>query len=374
MPFMMNLIPPLNGYSLRSLSKIFFVILFFGNGFAHTEDSCPTPSGPPTWRGKLRVKTLKTFDRFLNWTFGKKYKTYVLATPEQECRIDLAVPEMKEFEGLYGYFSAQEPMVAKMTSGEEAFTAISCLLKTLYEKGGNTEYLEIAVSEVLTKVLACHDLACQQTVMIPMQIGGRFSLEPFVVDRIFNLWHGMPAFGLVPEREGVNSLLLFRGTEFSLVSRRGWASIMSDLDMSGPGFSVFQRSENGIAQWLKEVHAKGKPARVMGFSLGGALAAYTFIYENRWLAEHGSLSIGSPGIKEKPLAQWELLPQERKLGFVSLINRGEIVPKVGKLFGNAYLLSTPETHRPLAAHTLLMTAQPFFFKSKIDVELENGSR
>jgi hypothetical protein len=347
---MMNLIRPSKGYSPRNLSKIFLPVLFLGCAFS------PSSSA---WEAKLRVKTLKGFERILHWTFGEKFKYSI---ESQKTRIDIKIPELKAFADTHGYFSDELPMVGKVTNDAEAFATICGLLEMLC--GEDSEYLQIAVAEVVTKVLGYHDLQLGQTVSIPTRSGGNFPLERFVVDKVFDLWHGMPAFGLIPEREGVDSILLFRGTDASFATSRGWASVLSDLDMSGPGFCVFQRSRIEIGAWLKAVHDKGKPARVMGFSLGGALAAYTFIYENRWLAREGSLSIGSPGMKDKPLAEWRQLSE--KGGFVSFIAKGDFAPKVGKLFGTAYLLSTPETYRPLTAHTLLMSAQPYFLKSKID--------
>jgi hypothetical protein len=386
---MMNSDPPLNEFSRRLLNKLvlnnffkYFLSLIFCSSyisfvFAEDNDSCPPPSiydYPQTWRDRVRIKTLKNLDQFLNWSFGEKYKTYALATPIEEKKIEVDILEMRSFVKNYGYFSWKHPIVAKVTTDNEDLKIINCLLQTLYEKGKNLDYLQVAVAEVITKALAYHDLKIGQMVMIPIEVKGELNLERFIVERIFNLWKGMPAFGLVPERKDIDSILLFRGTDFSLDSQRGWASLMSDLDIAGPGFSAFQHCQKEISYWLRSMKAQGKAARVMGFSLGGALAAYTFIYENQWLSDRGSISVCSPGVKEKVISEWGLIPYERRTGLTSFINTGDITSKVGKLFGSVYILSTNQTYKPLTAHTMLMSSEPLFFKAKVDVEQENASR
>jgi hypothetical protein len=355
-----------------------FCLGFIGSVFADFDDDGCTPpliyERPQTWKNKVRIKTLKNLDQFLNWSFGKKYKTYVLITPAEEKKIQMDIPEMRSFIENYGYFSFKHPMVGVVTTGKEDLDFIGCLLRVLYEKGKNFDYLQVAVAEIITKVLAYHDLKIGQKIVIPIEIGGKINLEWFSVDRIFNIWHGMPAFGLVPEHTNVDSILVFRGTDFSLDSQRAWASLMSDLDISGPGFSAFQYSQKEISQWLRAVNSKGKAARVLGFSLGGALAAYTFIYENQWLSDRGSVSICAPGVKEKVISEWEFIDEERKKGFTSFVNTGDIISKVGNLFGNVYALSADKAYKPLTAHTMLMSGESAFFKAKVDIKQENEHR
>lgn len=380
---MMNLAPHLNAFSRRLLSpnKLSYlgisILLCLSHVCSAFADECPIPSPydrPQTWKDRVRIKTLKNLDQFLNWSFGERYKTYALTVPVDEKKIEVDVPEMQSFEENYGYFAWRHPVVAKVTTTKEDLEIINCLLRTLYNQGKNRDYLQIAIAEVVTKALAYHDLKIGQMVMIPIEVKGRLSLERFVVERIFNLWKGMPAFGLVPENNSIDSILLYRGTDFSLDSQRGWASLMSDLDIAGPGFSAFQRSQKEISYWLRSIKSQGKPARVMGFSLGGALAIYTFIYENQWLSDRGSFSVCAPGVKEKVISDGELILLERRTGLTSFVNMGDVVSKVGKLFGNVYVLSTNKTYKPLQAHTMLMSCEPFFSKAKVDVKEENKSR
>jgi hypothetical protein len=112
----------------------------------------------------------------------------------------------------------------------------------------------------------------------------------------------------------------------------------------------------------------------MGFSLGGVLAAYTFIYENQWLSDRGSISICGPGIRESVLKKWQLLSKERQKGFTTYVNMGDITSKVGKLFGNVFALSAQLKIKPLTAHVTLMSSEPKFSKARVDVQKENQVR
>ena len=322
----------------------------------------------------MRLKALKNFNQFLNWSTSEKLKTFALEYPLEEEVFEIDIPEMESFAERYGYFSSVRPIVGKVSSTQVDFQLVSCLLKALFEKGDDLDYLQLATAEVLTKALAYREMKEGQRVQIPIIVKGKVSFEKFTIDHIFNLWHGMPAFGLISERRGIEPILLFRGTDFSLDSQRGWASLMSDLDMAGPGLRAFQHAKEEIHDWLMAASATGRKARVMGFSLGGALAAYTFIYENDWVAKTGSVAFCPPGVAEKVIEDWELLPEERRQGFTIYVNEGDIIPKVGKLFGNVYCLSTKKKLKPLSAHTKLMSSETFFSKARVDVEKENTER
>lgn len=358
--------------------RIFFLLFFLGQSyfaFSDSDETCPPASlfqRPETWRDRVRLRTLNNLNQFLNWSFGDQYKKYELVEDAVEQKFN-GSPEIKSFIKNWGYFSLH-PIVGKVTTEAIDLTVVCCLLKALYENGGSSDFMQIAVGELMTKVLAYRDLKVGQRLTIPIIIDDQIFLEDFIVDRIFNLWRGMPAFGLTPERNDIASILLFRGTDFSLDSQRGWASLMSDLDIAGPGLTAFQHSKKEISKWLKTAHSNGKAAQVMGFSLGGVLAGYAFIYENQWLAEQGSISFCAPGVRQKVIDEWSLLPEERKRGFISYVNEGDIVSKVGRLFGSVYVLLAAKDFKPLTAHTMLMTSLSEFTKAQVDVPKENESR
>jgi hypothetical protein len=334
------------------------------------KETCPPPVSekPETWNLRMRLKALKKLDQFLNVSTSQSLKTYPLAKPLQQKKIQVDIPEMREFVEKYGYFSLTHPLVSKVSSGTEDIALASCLLKALYDRGAKGEYLEIATAEVLTKVLAYRDLKVGLKVSIPVEREGIIHNEVFCVDRIFDMWHGMPAFGLIPESKDEASLLLFRGTDFSLVSQRGWASMLSDLDISGPGLYAFQHAQKKISEWLRSVARIGKAARVIGCSLGGALATYTFIYENIHLAERGSISVCPPGVAQKVIEDWLKLPADRRNGLTSYVYEGDLVSKVGHLFGTVYCLFSPQPCKPLTAHTQLISSEPLFFKALVEVK------
>lgn len=327
-----------------------------------------------SWKLKMRVKTLSNLDQFLHWGVSESLKTYPLVHSFHDQLIEVVIPTIKEFEEKWGYFSALCPIVGNVTAEQSDVDKTCDLLKVLYLEliyapvKIRPIYLEIASSEILTKVLAYRDLKVGQQIFIPSQKEEKVTLEPYSVDTVLDMGGGMPAFGLIPQNSNFPSILLFRGTDFSLISQRGWASLLSDLDRAGPGLSTFHRAQKNISSWLKKVAALGKKAKVMGFSLGGALAAYTFIYENAELADAGSVAICAPGITDKVLEDWQLLSPQRQSGFVSYVNAGDIVSKVGTLFGTVYCLSPLTECKPLTAHMALMCGREAFSRALVDVK------
>jgi hypothetical protein len=150
--------------------------------------------------------------------------------------------------------------------------------------------------------------------------------------------------------------------------------MMSDLDISGPGLFAFEKARPRLHRWLKAMQAQNKSARVYGFSLGGALAAYAFIYENELLDETGSISFNAPGVSKKVIADWLLLSETRQRGLTFYVAKGDLVSKVGHLFGPVFELSIDTPVKPLTAHTLLMSGQASFVKRKVNLREENLSR
>lgn len=350
-------------------SSLWIFILAMGLpvlSFAECNDQCPPAIAEKlqTWKDRMRLRALENLDQLLEWSASEKQRAFPLAQPLQEKTITERIPEVQEFSEKYGYFSLKRPIVGTVSSDSDDLELVCCLLRTLYEKAPLGNYFEIAVAEVLTKALAYRDLKVGQKVFIPIEIDGEAYFEPFVVDHVINIWHGMPAIGLIPESEGVASILLFRGTDFSFDSERGWASLLSDLDIAGPGLNAFKHAQEEISSWLKKAMGMGKTAKVMGFSLGGALSAYTFIYENAYVASQGSISVCAPGVSGRVAEDW--YPLEKK-GFKSYVNTGDLISKVGKLFGPVYCLSTPKMCKPLTAHTRLICAEPIFSVALVNV-------
>ncbi len=206
-----------------------------------------------------------------------------------------------------------------------------------------------ATNEILTKVLAYRDLKEKMEIPIPSENG---LLITYTVDTLFDLWHGMPAFGLIPKNNPeAPPLLIYRGTEFSF---RGWGSILSDLDFKGPGFSAFRKAQPKIHAWLEKT---GKKTQVLGFSLGGALAAYTLLFEKDLLSS--AIAFNMPGLSLKNYELWRTLKDSPP--FISYVTQGDFVAKIGHTIGDLRICSTGTPMKPLTAHTTLISFEPTFY-------------
>lgn len=226
-----------------------------------------------------------------------------------------------------------------------------------------------AIDEALAKVAAYRDWKVGDELLWRNSTTG--VIETYRLDYIFDIWHGMPAFGWIAKTGG-SPVLLFRGTDFSLTSERGWASLISDLDPAGPGLTAFMKARSTLQQWLKKVSQPGVRAKVIGFSLGGALAAYTFLYERAWVSE--SIAFNPPGCSEEVFQAWQSLLPEEQQHLIVYVNRGDPVSKVGQLWGIPYQLAIFPLPRPLRAHTLFLSAERKFIGIPIDLTKENERR
>lgn len=309
------------------------------------------------WKEKVRANALKSFDRFLDWTTSSNLKTYPKATPFLEKAISIGLPELATFSNAHGFFSSKKPIAEKVSNDPRDLEIVLSLLKKIGPKIPS-RLMPIVVGEIMTKVLAYRDLSEGQIIPIPVLKMGSSSLEPFTVNQLFDLNKGMPAFGLQPSDTNTPAILLFRGTDLSLDSQRGWASIMSDLDIRGPGLSTFRRSQEKIREWLLMMKEKNHFTNVLGFSLGGALATYTFVYENELISPQGSMCFNAPGVSPQVIRDWKRLPQQRQFAFKSYVTEGDIVSKVGNLLGDVEIFIPNYSLKPLEAHTILISSLP----------------
>lgn len=326
------------------------------------------------WKNKVRVEVLKNLDEFLDWRLEASQRSYQLLAPARSVIYRGGAAFMQHFVLLHGFFSLYSPLVGRVTARSADLKSAQCVLKGVALEMSDRRLQQFAADELLAKVLAYRDLHVNEVWLLPIShpLGG-VSLRPFKVDVVFNLWMGMPAYGLVPLEQGA-PILLFRGTDFSLDSPRGWASLMSDVDLAGPGLYTFQQAQPKIHAWLQKMADAGVKARTLGYSLGGALASYAYVFERGLLADEGSCAFNLPGVSNQVIQKWEQLPKKTQEGFTSFVNQGDVISKVGKLFGVVYELSVDMPLKPLTAHTLLMSAQTEFVAKRVDVAQENRSR
>ena len=289
--------------------------------------------------------------------------------PWRDKRILNHSDEIMNFDKNFGLDAPNKRLVGKVSSPFDFLEdiEITCDLLEIIDKEIQDPNERLLVTgEIVTKVLAYRDLQLGNEVSIPIiDSTGRYTKGEFVVDELFNLWNGMPAFGLMPIHKGEYApILLFRGTDLSLTSKRSLSSILCDLDLSGPGHSIYLHSRNQIQEWLKNAAQFGPKSRVMGFSLGGSLASYTLIYEKNLVSqdkENPSLAFNSPGVTRKLYAKWNAFSEADRPPFVVFHTKNDPVSKVGFMIGDIYKLATERRLPSITAHVILISGQPTYY-------------
>jgi len=327
------------------------------------------------WRAKLRARTLLKLDKMLDWAFPAKDRSYQKNFTKTGYHYTNPIDHMTEFSKTFSYFSKKRPVISTVTQDQEDLMLASRLLTYTYQHCQNEEFLELATAEILSKVVAFRSLKEGMILSLPVVLSdGSRTLIDYEVDKVIKMWPGMPAFGLRPLSSQGNPILLFRGTDLSLESRQGWASVLSDLDIQGPGLTAFQNSRKEIHDWLTSHVHQGKKVKVMGFSLGGVLALYTFIFEREWISDEGSYAFNPPGISSSTFKKWEEIPPQNRHAIKVLVTYGDLIPKMGKLAGDVYELSLDFSLKPVDAHVRLMCCQPSLYLFSVDLHEENLSR
>lgn len=335
-----------------------------------------------SWKGSLRTTFLKSLDKMLSAIFVESSRTYAIVPTQRGETFQNHDLAMHEFIHLHGYFSEVSPIVGKFTKSDEDLLVTKKILKVIHEKIVDPFQREITAAEVITKVLAYRDLKKGDIIPLPtLDVYSRAELTPYVVDEVLDLWRGMPAFGLLPQKRAAEGgsqvehvpILLFRGTDLSLITERGWASVISDLEIHDPGLSAFQKGQAKVHAWLEKAEKSCCKARVMGFSLGGILTTYTLLYEGELVnRDKTSFSFSAPGVSREVLQEW--MQETGRPPFLLFIPQGDIIPKYGRLFKNAFLLTSDMVPAPLAAHTSLITFSEYFRLNAIDTTQENALR
>lgn len=348
-----------------ALSKMVF-LLFFSSLNAEDCSASLLEQKNTSTLGELRSKTLKNWDRMLTWAFSKKNSDYILSTPLQTETFSVDIKEILNFDAVHGYFSPDDPIVGKSTNNKEAISITECLLKVIAAKIQTEEQRQFSLNEVLCKVMAYRSLEKGMEIAIP---------ELYLIDEIIDLWHGMPAYGLIPKNnKNAIPILLFRGTDLAFSTERGWASILSDLDVSGPGFSTFMDAKPKIHEWLKKVAALGTPARLMGVSLGGVFASYAYLFEYELLSKVPSIAFNPPGVSKEVFIRWASLPKNMVPPLHVYVTKGDLVSKIGYLIGEVKEMKLKHPLRVIESHVTLIAAQREYMFSQVDLPEENNSR
>lgn len=321
----------------------------------------------------LSAQTFKYWEIFLSWLFKYPSRCYELKRDEAPLLYENPSEELFRFGKTYRLRFASKGIICRVTPSFKDIEKVVEVLKDIYDTIDNPLLSEWATSEVLAKVMAYRNL--KEGYKIPLPIvgeDGRMEMTTYVVDRVFDLWNKIRAFGLIRFDGGKSSpIILFRGTDFSIMREGGRASMISDLDPQGPGWSLFQQGQTVLRAWFKKV---GGGVRVIGHSLGGAVGAYTLIHEKKWISQKPhelSYLFNSPGISEEFLKKWNQIEEKPPLrGFIC---RGDLVSKFGKLFGDVYELSLEKPLSPMRAHEMLFFSERRIYLHQVNLKGENLS-
>lgn len=319
----------------------------------------------------LSAQGFKYWEIFLSWLF--KYETRCYALKKEPFVYENPSEPFTRFGKTYREKMASKGIICRVTPHFEDIEKASQILKMLYETVEDPQMCEWAVSEVLAKVMAYRNLKKGHTIPLPMRNSkGGIEIATYVVDRVFDLWNKVHAFGLVRfDALAGAPILLFRGTDFSFMNEGGRASIISDLDPKGPGYSLFEKGKKSLHEWLKN---QNQPGRLIGHSLGGAIAAYTLIHEEALISRapyESSYAFNFPGISQKQAETWDAL--QEKPAFLGFVCRGDLVSKLGNLFGKIYEISLETPLSPIRAHEMLLFSQPRGTLYEVDLSEENDS-
>lgn len=333
-------------------------LLFFSMGYAEESEEIE-------FCGEIRVNMVKGWDKLLTWTLMSKMKPFALAKPLIEKAFSAKNPFFEMFKHDFGYYSEKEPIVGVVTEEKKHIDVTNELLVALGSIKNN-EHLEFSSDEVLAKVLAYRNLKKGMEIVLPNH-------QTFIVDQVLDLWKGMPAFGLVPKnKRNAPPILLFRGTDMNFVSEKGWASILSDLDITGPGHATFLKAQDTIHAWLEKVSSEYEPARLLGYSLGGSFVFYTAIYEGELVSQRvASKAFNAPGVSMDVLKKWE---EGKKVPLEAYVYQGDIVSQMGYFFSDVWEATLEKSMDIIQAHLTLLTSEPSFKLTAVDVQAENKSR
>lgn len=284
---------------------------------------------------------------------------------------------LQEFVNKHKKLSLDKRLICKITKDQADVDIAVSLLYTIYEKLGDHPKIDLLAIEVLAKLIAYRTM--QKDQVIPLLIKekeGSFKMVKYVVDHVFDLWNKVTAYGLIDPKNEESPILLFRGTDFSLLRDEGRATILSDLDPNGPGKSLYEHAGNTVRSWLSNVTENGKKARVIGHSLGGAFTLYGIILDHELMTNDcntPSIAFNFPGVSLELLRAWNQIPKKVRPSFQGFVGKGDLVSKFGLLFGDVWELSSKESLPPNTAHERIFFAHDPCVMKKVNISLENHS-
>ncbi|MCK4934680.1 MAG: hypothetical protein KAR79_03745 [Simkaniaceae bacterium] len=323
----------------------------------------------------ITTQTLKYWEDFLAWLFKYPSLCYYLLAPSNIQTIKNSYTNLQDFSKNFMRYSSEKGLICKVTSDPKDLEITNRLLIDVFENVKNPLVCELITAEIIAKILAYRNLHKDDQVYIPtLNELGQTELKKYTVDKVFDLWNKVSAFGLRGESSA--PILIFRGTDLSLTTEGGRASMISDFDPIGPGKTLFDHAESNILEWLQEMCQNTKKARLVGHSLGGAFVTYALLSTSKYISNKAheiSYAFNYPGVSLELSSKWDLIPEESRPNFKGFISRGDVISKLGFLFGDIYELSINNRLSPILAHELLHFAQPSCYIQEVDVVKENLS-
>ncbi len=322
----------------------------------------------------LTAKGLKSWENLAAKFLSETSRVYCYKPPTDASNIKIEKNLLEAFQIKYNYFSTSNPLVGHVSNQIEDIELTQKLLIDAYQVFQDPFTLEQVTGEILAKVLAYRALKKGMILYIPWVIDNKTDLIPCEVDRVFDLWRSMRAFGIRPLDHRHTNLLLFRGTDLSLLTKSSRISILSNFDPQGPGYSIYMYSKARIRDWMKKTTQKNHKLKTIGYSLGGALATYILTSEPEFFSENStSLLFHQPGLTEPMFEKFIKIQKEYGFGVRSFVGEGDPVSKFGYLFCDTIGLRIPEKIlTPFEAHTQLFCSLKNIEARRIELEEENN--
>lgn len=318
-------------------------------------------------RSVLARKTLHFWDRFISSLFSYNGRSYLKG--KRVLQSTIPFPEYTSFFHKYSRFGTERGIICTVTDFEEDKKLLSNILSLIAEQYDPPELKELICADLWGKGVSYRALKKGDT--FPFFSSSKRKTLRFSLDTEIPLWKDIRAFGFVSQEK--EALLLFRGTDISLLSSAGRASMLSDLDPEGPGLAVFHAAQEALSQWLKTQKSVGREVRVIGHSLGGALACYSLIiFPELFSKQCASYATNYPGVNELLLRKWSNIDKKPK--FIGVVTDGDAVSKCGYLLDDTSVFVAHRKVPPLQSHELLFGAESSFSLYELNAMDENQSR
>lgn len=336
-------------------------------------------SSHPTSLGSyVCMSSFRLFEKALSWLFASDKLLYALDPEAASATWHNDAPSLLEFARSYRNHFAQKQIICRVTNKQEDVEASLALIESLPRYIKNPEHLMLASDEILAKVVSYRRLKTGQPLKLPyLTDQGTIEYASYKVDTSFHLFNRMEAFALLNvDKEKGCPVILFRGTDFSIVREEGRRSILSDIDPKGPGHSQFEKLKKGLNLYLEKVHATYGDIRLIGHSLGGSMLLYTLITHPQWLHKDPafpSVAFNFPGVSKALLKKYEALAEGEKPAFKGFVCQGDVISKFGFLLDPVYALNIGLELSPIRAHEELFFLNHHVMMQKVNLALENSS-